>query len=109
MTEINHLSVEELNEKITKGSSPIVVDVRENEELAQAPFSHEVVHIPLGHLPDRLNEFDKDEEIVFMCHLGGRSLQATQFFQENGFKNVSNLRGGIDAWSKNVDASIPRY
>ena len=56
-----------------------------------------------------LNEFDKETHMVFMCHYGGRSAQAAEYFAQQGFGNIYNVQGGIDAWSQTVDESVPRY
>lgn len=58
---------------------------------------------------EMLNDWDRQTILVFLCHFGGRSAQAAEFFCENGFQDVFNVAGGIDGWSKDVDPSIPRY
>ncbi len=78
------------------------------------PHEYEICHlgghlIPLAELPDRLNEIDKTKQIVVHCKMGGRSLQAVQFLQEHGFKNVYNLQGGINAYAVEVDPNIAQY
>ena len=66
-------------------------------------------HIPLGQLPARLGELDKEQEIVVICHHGMRSQQACVYLQHAGFSRLYNLQGGIDAWSVACDPSIRRY
>ena len=58
---------------------------------------------------DALLELDRDTPLVFQCHHGIRSQAAAEYFEQAGFANLYNLAGGIDAWSRLVDASIPRY
>ncbi|HSA86865.1 MAG TPA: rhodanese-like domain-containing protein, partial [Nitrospira sp.] len=65
--------------------------------------------IPLGTLPNSLSKLDKNAEIIAYCHHGMRSGDATGFLLQQGFSNVKNLIGGIDAWSVQVDGSVPRY
>ncbi|MBI1807558.1 MAG: MBL fold metallo-hydrolase [Ignavibacteria bacterium] len=101
------ISVEQLKEKLEKGEQPVVVDVREPSEYQKANIGAKL--IPLGEIPKRLNELDKNAEIIVHCHHGGRSQRAVEFLYENGFKNVKNLVGGIDAWSVKIDPKVPRY
>ena len=60
-------------------------------------------------IPARLAELDAAKPLVVMCHSGGRSRRVAEFLQGNGFTNVFNLKGGIDAWSTQVDSRVPRY
>jgi len=68
----------------------------------------DVVHIPMGEVADRLGELDRNREVVVLCRSGRRSLQVANFLQQNGFQAV-NLAGGILAWSRELDATIPTY
>lgn len=88
--------------------APLLLDVREAEELAIAAVAG-VVHIPMGEIPSRLAELDRDRHIVCMCHGGMRSRRVAEFLAANGYERVFNLSGGIDAWSQQVDPGIPRY
>ncbi len=91
------------------GENVLVVDVREHDELARAKLP-DVLHIRMAEIPDRLSElYPKDQDIVVMCHLGSRSGWVAAFLRENGFTNVANLAGGIDAWSREVDSRVPVY
>jgi rhodanese-related sulfurtransferase len=63
----------------------------------------------MNQVPGRLSELSRDQETVVMCHAGGRSLRVAQFLAAQGFTNVSNLTGGIAAWSDRVDATVPHY
>jgi adenylyltransferase/sulfurtransferase len=107
----NHIptiSASDLKQKIDQRSPVTILDVREN-------FEYEIAHlensklIPLDELPDRLDELDQDAEIVAHCHSGARSAQAVQFLRANGFTRAFNLAGGIDAWSDQIDPTMPRY
>jgi rhodanese-related sulfurtransferase len=85
-----------------------VLDVREKWELDVARIP-EVLHIPMGEIPARVGELDAEREIVVMCRSGGRSMKVAEFLDRNGFKNVTNLTGGILAWSRDVDPSVRAY
>lgn len=87
---------------------PILLDVREPDEfrLAHIPGS---LHIPMQDVPRRLAELDPAAEIVVICHHGMRSAQVAGFLEGRGFSDVSNLAGGIDGWSVQVDPGVPRY
>lgn len=86
----------------------MLLDVREPHEIAVAAVSGTIV-IPMRQIPERLAEIDSDKTVVVMCHGGVRSMQVAAFLVQNGFENVVNLAGGIDAWSREVDPNIPRY
>jgi rhodanese-related sulfurtransferase len=105
---IREVSVEELKARRDRGENPLVIDVREDWELQLARIP-DVVHVPMNQIPARLGEFQRDAEIIVMCHAGGRSLRVAQFLANQGFTDVANLSGGISAWSEAVDATVPRY
>jgi rhodanese-related sulfurtransferase len=90
-----------------RGESLTLLDVREEWELGVASVP-DVVHIPMGEVADRLGELDRAREVVVLCRSGRRSLQVANFLQQNGFQAV-NLAGGILAWSRELDATIPTY
>lgn len=84
----------------------VLLDVREDAEVQVGKIDGSV-HIPLGALPARAAaELPKDTWIVTQCRSGGRSMKATQWLREHGFGQVSNLAGGITAWSKQIDPSV---
>jgi rhodanese-related sulfurtransferase len=89
-------------------SSVVLLDVREHAELEIAAVAG-ARHIPMGEIPGRLAELDRNTPLVVMCHSGGRSRRVADYLQSNGFENVFNLRGGIDAWSTEIDPQVPRY
>ena len=98
----------ELARELKENSDLVLIDVRE-------PLEWEICHIdgttliPLGQLPERLNELDGHKEIVTHCHTGVRSMRAIEILRAAGFSRVRSLAGGIDAWSTDVDPSVPRY
>ena len=89
-------------------AAPYVLDVREPWEFETARLP-ETTLIPMREIPARLSELPGDRDLVLMCHHGTRSAHAAQWLARNGFTRVHNLAGGIDAWSRNVDAAVPRY
>lgn len=90
------------------GADVVLLDVREHDELAIAAVQS-ALHIPMREVPARLAELDPVKPLVVMCHSGGRSRRVAEFLKGNGFPNVFNLMGGIDAWSAQIDSRIPRY
>ena len=88
--------------------APLLLDVREPWEHDKAKIAGSQL-VPLGQVPARLAELDDGKEVVAICHHGGRSMQVAVFLEKNGFARVHNLAGGIDAWSRTVDASVPLY
>ena len=102
------MDVTELKSKIDRGERFLLVDVREPHEyqICRIPGSK---LIPLGELSKRTGELDPAAEIVVHCKSGGRSARAVEFLKKAGFQNVSNLAGGILAWSDKVDPRVPKY
>ena len=85
-----------------------LLDVREPAEIELASLPA-TVKIPMMEVPGRLAELARDANVVVMCHSGGRSRRVARFLLDAGFSRVFNLTGGIDAWSREIDASVPRY
>lgn len=92
--------------------APVVLDVREPHELQVASIQaqgFELRTIPMGVIPVRLAELDPQQPVACLCHHGGRSMQVAQFLASRGFAHVANIAGGINAWSAEVDPTVPRY
>jgi monothiol glutaredoxin len=104
---IQQLSAPELKAMIDSGVSFELVDVRTEEERAIARIEGSRLLDKAYH--DYLLGLDRNTTIVFQCHHGIRSQFAAEYCQHEGFRNLYNLRGGIDAWSQLVDPSVPRY
>ena len=102
------ISPKELKTRLDNGEKLVLVDVREEWEYSLAKL-HGSILIPLGTLPQSLTRLNRDSEIIAICHHGMRSADATNFLLQQGFPNVKNLVGGIDAWSTQVDGTVPRY
>jgi rhodanese-related sulfurtransferase len=99
-------------ESVRDYGAPVVLDVREPSELQIASVKadgFELLTIPMGVIPPRLNELNPEQPIACLCHHGGRSMQVAAFLQARGFAHVANIAGGINAWSAELDPSIPRY
>ena len=88
--------------------APLLLDVREPWEHDKARIAGSQL-LPMGQVQARVAELDDKREVVAICHHGGRSLQTALFLEKSGFSRVHNLAGGIDAWSRIVDASVPLY
>ena len=93
-------------------SVPLLLDVREPAEWRAASVQAagaELLQVPMHTIPARLPELDPDRPIAVLCHHGGRSMQVAMFLKQHGFAKVANVSGGIDAWSQQVDPTVPRY
>ncbi|MBS0663289.1 MAG: sulfurtransferase [Verrucomicrobia bacterium] len=86
----------------------LIIDVRE-------PFELEICRlpgadcVPMGQIPSLLTTLPRDRHLLILCHHGSRSRRVAMFLRAQGFSQVSNIAGGIDAWSREVDPSVPRY
>ena len=107
MFKIKEIDVTELKKRFDKNFSFTLLDVREPHEVQFAKIDPHV-HIPMGALPVRHEEIDKEKPIIVMCHTGVRSAHVCQYLEPLGY-DVTNLVGGIDAWSILVDPSVSRY
>ncbi len=105
---VKEISVEEFRERKSKDDNLVLIDVREPHEyeICNIEDSH---LIPLNEIEDRSNELNPENEIVLLCHHGGRSRRAANILREKGFNNVKNLKGGIDEWAEKLDPDMARY
>jgi rhodanese-related sulfurtransferase len=95
-----------------QSARPLLLDVREPWELktaSVAPADADLVAIPMNEIPGRLAELPQDRPIAVLCHHGGRSQRVALFLAQQGYSDVANIAGGIDAWSRERDPGIPRY
>lgn len=104
------ISCQAVQSKLQAGEPFLLLDCREAEEFATARISGSTL-IPMSELQTRAGELDghRDSLIVVHCHHGGRSLRVTHWLRKQGFPAVQNLTGGIDAWSTEIDPTVPRY
>ena len=102
------ITASDLHARLGRGEPVRLIDVRE-------PHEWEIAHLPgaelfpLGSLPEHFNEFDSAEEMVLFCKSGSRSARALDLLRRAGFRKMRNLKGGINAWSREVDPSVPVY
>ena len=105
---IVQLTPQQVQDGLQKQPAPLLLDVREEDEvrLCALPGS---LHIPMNLIPLRHNELPDDIPIIVYCHHGIRSLNVARYLAHVGFEHVANLQGGIDAWARQIDPSMPRY
>ncbi|QYJ16941.1 putative adenylyltransferase/sulfurtransferase MoeZ [Rubrobacter xylanophilus DSM 9941] len=105
--EVPEITVRELKERLDRGENIKVLDVREPHEYQVANIGAPL--IPLNELPERMHELNQNDEIAVHCKTGGRSARAVKLLRDAGFQNVYNVKGGITAWSEEIDPSVPKY
>ncbi len=104
---VRQISAAELKALLESGAPFELVDVRTEHERAMARIDGSRLLDQAYH--DALLALDRETPLVFQCHHGIRSQAAAEYFREQGFRNLTNLAGGIEAWSREVDPSVPRY
>jgi len=103
------ITATELKQRMDNGDDIQLIDVREADEVAIATIPN-AVHIPLGQVMSRASEIDPNRETVIHCKMGGRSAKAIEALKRSGHTgNLMNLKGGITAWSNEVDPTVPKY
>ena len=109
MNGMPHITATELKQRLDSGDDIQIIDVREANEVAVAKIPG-AIHIPLGQILNRMSEIDPNRETVVHCKMGGRSARAIAALKQAGFTGgLTNLTGGIIAWSNDVDPSVPKY
>lgn len=99
---MKEITAQELKQKLEADENINIIDVREDEEVAAGKIP-QANHIPLGEVPNRVNELDKNQHYYLVCRSGGRSGQACSFLSQNGY-NVTNVDGGMLGWEGDVEA-----
>jgi adenylyltransferase/sulfurtransferase len=102
------ITVKELKERFDRGERPLVIDVREPYEAEIAVMPHTKL-IPMNEVQNHLDELPRDEEIILHCRSGKRSMSVLEYLQSQGYTKLKNLKGGILAWSEEIDPSVPQY
>jgi rhodanese-related sulfurtransferase len=103
------LTPEQAKALLTAPNPPVLLDVREPWEVETASIAG-ATNIPMGDVPARAHqELDDESPILVMCHHGARSLSVAAWLRQQGFDKAQSVSGGIDAWSRSIDPTIPRY
>jgi rhodanese-related sulfurtransferase len=103
------ITPEEVKTKIELGEAFTLLDVREPWEVETAHMA-EAKLVPMGDVPSRAHqELDPEDHIVVVCHHGVRSMNVTVWLRQQGFEKAQSMRGGVDAWSRRVDTTVPTY
>jgi rhodanese-related sulfurtransferase len=103
------ITPEEVKSKLDQSEEFILLDVREPWEFETASITGATL-LPMGDVPSRAHqELDPENHIVVVCHHGVRSLNVTAWLRQQGFERAQSMQGGIDAWSRRVDGSVPLY
>lgn len=106
---VEEISATELKKKLDDGDDFQLIDVRQPDEFAFAKIEGAKL-IPLGAIISRMDELDPSKEVVVQCKMGGRSARAIEALRSAGYTGpLKNLRGGITAWSNEVDPKVPKY
>ena len=106
---MREITVSELKASMDAGEDIQLIDVRQPDEYAFAKIEGAKL-IPLGQIPSRRDEIDPARQTVVHCKMGGRSARAIEFLEQSGFEGeLSNLVGGITAWSNEIDPHVPKY
>ncbi|MDT4967448.1 MAG: sulfur-carrier protein adenylyltransferase/sulfurtransferase [Acidobacteriota bacterium] len=106
---MQEITATELKQRLDAGEDVQIVDVREPDEYAVARIPNSI-HIPLAQVLNRMSEIDPARDTVIHCKMGGRSARAIDALTRSGFEGkLTNLKGGITAWSSEVDPSVPKY
>ncbi|MHB8255312.1 MAG: rhodanese-like domain-containing protein [Acidiferrobacter sp.] len=105
---MREISAEALYARLEAGDSVVLLDVREPWERNLCALSPSL-HAPMQQIPTVIDSLDPEKEVVVYCHTGVRSFHVSKFLEHNGFKDVLNLTGGIEAWARTVDPTMARY
>jgi rhodanese-related sulfurtransferase len=102
------ITVQQASELLQEGKARLI-DVREPWEFSTAKIEGSLA-MPMGEVPARAHqELDPDERLLVLCHHGARSLSVTNWLRQQGFESAQSVASGIEAWSRQIDPSIPRY
>jgi rhodanese-related sulfurtransferase len=103
------ISVDQLKQQLASANPPLLLDVREPWEFQTASIAGAKL-MPMGDIPSRAHqELDDEQHIVVLCHHGARSLNVTMWLRQQGFEKAQSVAGGIDAWSRAIDPTVPTY
>ena len=102
------ISAKELKIKLEAGEKPVLLDVREAWEFETCHIEGSI-NISMSNVQKMLDELDTADDTIVICHHGMRSFQVASYLEANGYVNISNLEGGVDAWAVSVDKDMPQY
>lgn len=106
---MQQINPNDLHEMLNASDTPpLLLDVREPAEFAHCHIANSQL-MPMQTVPQNLEQLPRDKTIVTICHHGMRSMQVAQFLAQQGFNNIVNLAGGVDAWALQVEPDMPRY
>jgi rhodanese-related sulfurtransferase len=105
---VQEISIYQLKELLEEDNNIVLVDVRESEELENGVVAG-AIHIPMGQIPERMDELDPDLKTVVLCRTGNRSRKVTQYLMSHGFMDVSNMTEGMNGWARDIDTSMTVY
>jgi adenylyltransferase/sulfurtransferase len=102
------MTVHELRDALESDHPPIVIDVREAEELDISRLES-AIHVPISEIPTRVPQLERDASYAILCRSGARSSDVTRYLRAQGFPNVENVEGGINAWAEWIDPRLTIY
>lgn len=102
------IPVEELDRMRKAGEAHVLLDIREAHELQISALSGSL-DIPMGSVPERLDELPEEATIAVLCRTGNRSMKVTMWLRQQGYPGATNVGGGINAWAERIDPSLPQY
>lgn len=105
---MQEISVTELKTKLDNNENIQLIDVRETWELEICQLEN-AKNIPLTEITSRIDEVERDVETLVLCHHGGRSQQVAMWLEQQGFGEMTNVIGGIDAWAVEIEPDMARY
>ncbi len=106
---MRHFNAQQLKERLQQqGEHPLLLDVREPWEFNICAIDNSQL-IPMGQIANQIDSLDPEKETVVICHHGIRSRSVAMYMERHGFKDLINLTGGVEAWSREVDLDMPTY
>ena len=105
---MDEITPQDLKARLAGNDRPLLLDVRQDWETRLCRLEN-AVHIPIEEIEVRADELNAADEIVVYCHQGVRSAAVANYLRQRGFRNVKNLRGGLDSWARTVDPTMRRY
>ena len=103
------ISVEDLKVMFDNDSDFTLLDVRTENEVLLSTISSSSIHIPMNEIPTKIDNIEKNKELIIYCKSGKRSAKVCEYLTKNDFPNVKNLKGGILAWSEKIDPTLLVY